>query len=203
MLWTLKIDTMLKAREMWSLIGGNEQNIMESHVNALTTYTKQKNHVLSYIIQSLLNNQLMVVHQETIVRWMWEAFVKQHLDKGLMNRLFFTKRFFTSQMNFSETMEQHMNKLSVMAEELKAIQAKVPLEVKVMVFLLSLSNSYKFLVTSLESYKSMKLAWEDVTTKFLNKEFMKRERSDAPNTSDVTLVQKSQNNIDSKNITRN
>jgi hypothetical protein len=106
-------------------------------------------------------------------------------------------------MNFSETMEQHMNKLSVMAEELKAIQAKVPLEVKVMVFLLSLSNSYKFLVTSLESYKSMKLAWEDVTTKFLNKEFMKRERSDAPNTSDVTLVQKSQNNIDSKNITRN
>jgi hypothetical protein len=31
-------------------------------------------------------------------------------------------------------MQQHMNKLSVMAKELKAIQAKVPLEVKVMVF---------------------------------------------------------------------
>jgi hypothetical protein len=34
-------------------------------------------------------------------------------------------------MNFSETMEQHINKLNVMAEEL---ETKVPLKVKVMVF---------------------------------------------------------------------
>jgi len=121
MLWTLKIETMLKVKEMWNLIGGNEKNIVESHVNVLTTYTKQENHVLSLIIQSLLDNQLMVVHQESTARRMWEAFEKRHLDKGLMNRLFFMKRFFTNQMSFSETMEQHMNKLSVMAEELEAI----------------------------------------------------------------------------------
>jgi hypothetical protein len=62
MLWTLKIETMFKAREMWSLFGGNEQNLVKSYVNALTIYTKRENHVLSLIIQSLLNNQLMVVH---------------------------------------------------------------------------------------------------------------------------------------------
>jgi hypothetical protein len=118
----------------------------------------------------------MVVHQESISKWMWEAFAKRHLDKGLMNQLFLTRRFFTSQMNFSETMEQHMNKLNVMAEELEAIQVKVPLEVKVMVILLSLPNSYKFLGMSLEFYKSMKLTWEDVTTKFLNKELMEKKR---------------------------
>jgi hypothetical protein len=76
-------------------------------------------------------------------------------------------------MSFSETMEQHMNKLSVMAKELKAIQAKVPFKVKVMVFLLRLPNSYKFLVMLLKSYKYMKLAWEDVTTRFY-KEAIKR-----------------------------
>jgi hypothetical protein len=38
------------------------------------------------------------------------------------------KRFFTTQMSLNETMEQHMNKLNVMAEELETIQAKVPLK---------------------------------------------------------------------------
>ncbi len=93
MLWLLKIETMFNAREMWSLIGGNEQNIVESHVNAVTTYTKWKNHALSIIIESLLNNQLMVVHQESTTRGMWEAFGKCHLDKRLMNRLFLMRRF--------------------------------------------------------------------------------------------------------------
>ncbi len=167
MLWTLKIETMFKAREMWSLIGGNEQNIVESHVNAITIYTKWENHALSLIIQSLLDNQLMVVHQESTTRGMWEAFAKRHLDKRLINRLFFMRRFFTTQMSFNETMEQHMNKLNVMAKELETIQAKVPLEVKVMIFLLSSPNNYKNLFMLLESYKSMKLTWEDVTTKIL------------------------------------
>ncbi len=85
MLWTLKIETMLKARKMWSLIGGNEQNIVENHVNALTTSTKRENHALSLTIQSLSNNQLMVVHQKSITREMWDAFAKWHLNKGLMN----------------------------------------------------------------------------------------------------------------------
>jgi len=36
----------------------------------------------------------MVVHQESIVRGMWEAFAKQHLDKGLMNQPFFYENIF-------------------------------------------------------------------------------------------------------------
>jgi hypothetical protein len=42
-------------------------------------------------------------------------------------------------MNFNETMEQHINNLNMMVEELEVIETKVPLEIKVMVFLLSLS----------------------------------------------------------------
>ncbi len=64
---------------------------------------------------------------------MWEALAKWRLDNGLTNRLFLTRRFLTSQMNFSETMEQHINKLNAMVEKFEAIEIKVPLEVKVMV----------------------------------------------------------------------
>lgn len=64
---------------------------------------------------------------------MWEALAKWRLDNGLMNILFLTRRFLTSQMNFSETMEQHINKLNTMVEKFEAIEIKVPLEIKVMV----------------------------------------------------------------------
>jgi len=91
-------------------------------------------------------------------------------------------------MNFNETMEQHINKLNVMAKELEAIESRVPFEVKVMVFLLSLLDSYKFLVMSLQSYESTKLTWEVVITRLFNQKLMRKERGDTPNTSDVALV---------------
>jgi hypothetical protein len=33
--WKLKIETMLKVRELWSLVDGNKQKLVETHVNAL------------------------------------------------------------------------------------------------------------------------------------------------------------------------
>ncbi len=42
-------------------------------------------------------------------------------------------------MNPTNTMEQHLNKLGVMAKELDAIGAIIPLEVKVMVFVATLA----------------------------------------------------------------
>jgi len=45
-------------------------------------------------------------------------------------------------MSSNETMEQHVNKLNVMVEKLDPIGAKVPPKVKVLIFLMSLPNSY-------------------------------------------------------------
>ncbi len=157
---------------------------------------------MSLIIESLLDSQLIVVHQETTVGGMWEALAKWHLNKGLMNILYLTRRFLTNHMSFSETMEQHINKLNMMVKKLEAIETKVPLKVTVMVFLLSLLDSYKFVVTSLEFYESMKLTWEVVTTRLLIDELMRKERGDAPSTSDVALIHKSQNNVGFKKTTR-
>ncbi len=105
-------------------------------------------------------------------------------------------------MSSSETMEQHLNKLNMMAKELEAIETKVPLEVKVMVFLSSLLDSYKFLIMSLEFYESTKLTWEVVITKLFNEELMRKERGDAPSTSDVVLVHTNRKNVGFKKTTK-
>jgi hypothetical protein len=62
MQWKLKIETMLKIRELWNLVGGNKQKLVETHVNALVAYTKRENPTLNLIIQSLSNNQLYFCH---------------------------------------------------------------------------------------------------------------------------------------------
>jgi len=71
-----------------------------------------------------------------------EALAKRHLEGGFTNRLFLMNILFNSQMNSNETMEQHVNKLNIMVEELDAIGAKMPPKVKVLIFLMSLPNSY-------------------------------------------------------------
>ncbi len=66
-----------------------------------------------------------------------------------------------------------------MAEELDAIGVTNPPEVKVMVLLMSLPESYEFLVTSLESLESIdpnKLTWEVVATRLRNEELVKKEK---------------------------
>jgi hypothetical protein len=50
-------------------------------------------------------------------------------------------------------MEHHLNKLGVMANELDAIKAMIPKEVKMMVMLMNLPNNYQILIISLKSSK--------------------------------------------------
>jgi len=84
---------MFKVRKLWSLVGGNKEKLVETHVNAFIAYTKRENCALSFIIQSLLGSQLTTVRQEITTKGMWEALAKQHFDKGLTNRLFLTNFF--------------------------------------------------------------------------------------------------------------
>ncbi len=60
-------------------------------------------------------------------------------------------------MNPSDTMEPHSNKLGIMAKELDAIGARIPLKVKVIVLSMNLLESSEFLNTFLESLKSINL----------------------------------------------
>jgi hypothetical protein len=73
------------------------------------------------------------MRKEAIVKGIWEAFQNRYVDKGLTNRLFLTRKFFTSQRNPTNTMEQHLNKLRAMVKELDAIGATNPPKMKVMV----------------------------------------------------------------------
>jgi ferredoxin-fold anticodon binding domain-containing protein len=98
-------------------------------------------------------------------------------------------------MSINETLQQHVNKLNNMAKELDAIANVVLAQVKVMVLLTSLPNSYYLLITLLKSYKSTKLTWKIITIRLLNKELMRRERGDSHSKSGIVLVHTNQNHV--------
>jgi hypothetical protein len=62
-------------------------------------------------------------HEEKrITKRIWETFAKCYVDKGLAIKIFLTYKFFMSQMKPIDTMEVHLNKLVVIANELEAIK---------------------------------------------------------------------------------
>jgi len=115
---------------------------------------------------------MIICQANTTTKGVCKALAKRHFEGGLTKTPFLMSIFFNNQMNSNETMEQHVNKLNVMVEEFDAIGAKVPPRVKVLIFLLSVPNSYQLLVASLESYEFTKLIWEVVTTRLFNEKFM-------------------------------
>ncbi len=91
-------------------------------------------------------------------------------------------------------MEEHLSKLGAIAKELDGIIIVILEEVKVMVFLMSLPQSYEYLVASLESLRSFdpkKLTWEVVVTRLLNEKLMRKEKNKSLETmsnTEITLL---------------
>jgi hypothetical protein len=98
------------------------------------------------VVQSVSKNQLLIVQNESIAKGIWDVLQTQHVDKGLTNMLFMIQKFFSSQMALGDSMQEHLSKFGAIEEELDVIGATIREEVKVMVLLTSLLQSYEYLV---------------------------------------------------------
>ena len=95
--------------------------------------------------------------------------------KSLANKLFLRRRFFTTMMEEGDDVLEHINKLKTLAEQLEAVGAPVCEDDLVITLLGSLSDSYQFLITALES-RSDTLSWELVTSRLLHEEMKRKEQ---------------------------
>jgi hypothetical protein len=71
-----------------------EVKLEEEDVIAIITYTKKDNKAQNLLVQSLSNNQLVIVWKETMAHDIWETFEKRYVDKNIANKIFLTKKFF-------------------------------------------------------------------------------------------------------------
>jgi hypothetical protein len=65
MLWKFKMETSLKARELWWIIDSTEMK-PKRNMATLLAYTKKENRALNLFVQSMLNNQLMADYKRDL-----------------------------------------------------------------------------------------------------------------------------------------
>jgi len=86
MLWKFKMETLLKARELWGPIDDTEVKPQGDAI-ALLAYTKRQNKALNFLVQSLSNNQLMTtIRKEKTTKGIWDTLAKHLVDQGLVTR---------------------------------------------------------------------------------------------------------------------
>ncbi|POM65545.1 Copia proteinlike putative [Phytophthora palmivora] len=105
----------------------------------------------------------------------WSRMEGHFEKKSLANKLFLRRRFFTTMMGEGDDVLEHINKVKTLAEQLDAVGAPVSEDDLVITLLASLSESYQFLITALES-RADSLTWELVTSRLLHEDLKRKEQ---------------------------
>jgi hypothetical protein len=77
--------------------------------------------------------------------------------QGLNQQAIHDSKILQFQIPLGDSMEEHLSKLGAIIKELHVIKATIPEKVKIMMLLMSLPQSYEYLVTFLESLESFNL----------------------------------------------
>uniref|UniRef100_A0AAV1U6D6 CCHC-type domain-containing protein n=1 Tax=Peronospora matthiolae TaxID=2874970 RepID=A0AAV1U6D6_9STRA len=150
--WKFKMQMVLEERDLWEVVSGEIK--AEHHGRFPATVGP-------------------------VGKWCMRRMVKVgrplREKKSLANKLFLRRRFFTTMMEEGDDVLEHINKLKTLAEQLEAVGAPVCEDDLVITLLGSLSDSYQFLITALES-RSDTLSWELVTSRLLHEEMKRKEQ---------------------------
>ena len=166
--------------DLWDIVDGSEQRPevtgSEDNAKAVKAYDRRAKKALASICLNLTDSQLLHVRSSTTAKEAWNKLTELYEAKGLANRLFLRRKFFTIQMADGENMVGHINKVKTMAEQLEAIGAPVKEDDIVMTLLSSLPQSYSNLIIALET-RSDNLTLEFVTARLLHEESRRKETS--------------------------
>ncbi|KAF1316242.1 Integrase catalytic core protein, partial [Globisporangium splendens] len=173
--WKFKMQMVLEERELWEVVSGEMKLEHCQTESDQAVYRKKSRKALAIICLAMEDSQLPLVRSASGAHDAWSKLEAHFEKKSLANKLFLRRRFFTTMMEDGDDVLQHINKLKTLAEQLDAVGAPVSEEDLVITLLGSLSESYQFLITALES-RSDTLTWELVTSRLLHEDMKRKEQ---------------------------
>ena len=173
--WKFKMQMVLEERDLWEVVCGEVK--FEDCQSALdqSTYKRKSRKAMAAICLSMEDSQLPLVRSASGAFDAWSKLEDHFEKKSLANKLFLRRRFFTAMMEEGGDVLSHINKLKTLAEQLDAVGAPVSEDDLVITLLGSLSESYQFLITALES-RADTLTWELVTSRLLHEDMKRKEQ---------------------------
>ena len=160
---------------LWEVVSGEIK--VEQCVSQLdkTTYKRKSRKALVIICLAMEDSQLPLVRSASGAHDAWSRLEGHFEKKSLANNLFLRRRSLTAKMGEDDNLLEHINTIKTLVEQLDAVGAPVSEDDLVITLLASLSESYGFLITALES-RADSLSWEFVTSRLLH--VLKRRRLD-------------------------
>ncbi|GMG39212.1 unnamed protein product [Aspergillus oryzae] len=173
--WKFKMQMVLEERDLWEVVSGESK--LENCATALdqAAFKRKSRKALAIICLALEDSQLPLVRSSSGAHDAWSKLEGHFEKKSLANKLFLRRRFFTTMMEEGDDVLEHINKIKTLAEQLDAVNAPVSEDDLVITLLASLSESYQFLITALES-RADSLTWELVTARLLHEDMKRKEK---------------------------
>ena len=170
-LWKFKIQMVLEEKDLWDALVEDRPTTIEEAL----VWDRKDRKAKAVICLALSDAQLMNVRSATSAVEVWTKLEALYEGKGLANRLFLRRRFFTISMAGGEAVLEYVNRVKELAGQLEAINAGLEEEDVVMTLLCGLPESYNSLITSLESRNEDELSLEFVTARLLHEETKRKE----------------------------
>uniref|UniRef100_H3H9M9 CCHC-type domain-containing protein n=1 Tax=Phytophthora ramorum TaxID=164328 RepID=H3H9M9_PHYRM len=173
--WKFKMQMVLEERELWEVTSGEVKLEHCTTTAGQATFKRKSRKALAIICLAMEDSQLPLVRSAKDAHDAWSRLEGHFEKKSLANKLFLRRRFFTTMMEEGDDVLEHINKLKTLAEQLDAVGAPVSEDDLVITLLGSLSESYQFLITALES-RADSLSWELVTSRLLHEDMKRKEQ---------------------------
>uniref|UniRef100_A0AAV1U7L6 CCHC-type domain-containing protein n=1 Tax=Peronospora matthiolae TaxID=2874970 RepID=A0AAV1U7L6_9STRA len=171
-----KMQMVLEERDLWEVTCGEVKLEHCTNVMDQSTFRRKSRKALAIIFLAMEDSQLPRGPSAIGAYDAWSR-LEGHYEKkkSLANKLFLRRRFFTTMMDEGDDVLEHINKLKTLAEQLDAVGAPVSEDDLVITLLGSLSESYQFLITALES-RADSLSWEFVTSRLMHVDTKRKEQ---------------------------
>lgn len=164
-------------KDLWNVVEASEKDskAAASSKDGDDLAAKDKK-ALATICLSIKDSELVHVRTCKTSAEAWKKLGEVYETKGLARRLFLRRKFFTIQLQEGESMQEHINKVTTLAEQLEAIGATISDDDIAMTLLCSLPESYESLLVALES-RTDNLTAEIVRTRLLQEEARRKENT--------------------------
>ena len=162
-------------RDVWEVVAEKSSWSSARPQRTKRLFKKKSRKALAMICLAMEDSQLPLVRSASGAHDAWSRLEEHFEKKSLANKLFLRRRFFTTMMEEGDDVLAHINKLKMLAEQLDAVGAPVSEDDLVITLLGSLSESYQFLITALESRVDT-LTWELMTSRLLHEDMKRKEQ---------------------------
>ncbi|KAG9453509.1 hypothetical protein H6P81_006413 [Aristolochia fimbriata] len=144
--------------------------------------------VLAVVRMSLTQSVAFNVSKEKTVKDLLTALAGVYEKSSASNRLFLLRKLVYLRMSEGTPIADHLNDFNKLWAQIEAVDLKFDDDVKALMFMCSLPESWDTMITSISNATKEKLKFDEVLSAILNKEMMKRSMvSNTSSTSDTAL----------------